>query len=221
MKKTIYPTDSATDALALWDWATQTTDPVRSETLLRTISLAVDTPNELMGAGRAILVSATSVLEVALRSRVAEAVAARGAARDAAMSASRAAADDARAAAAKSFDRVVVQAAAVAGLLLANEKDAIEPAVTRSLLLLVATLLLTLAVIVLVVDFPSARASLAAFKVDLKQYRDILTEGDVHELREMESLRNASRTICKAQALTCVVLVAGLVAVYVAYAKVN
>jgi hypothetical protein len=218
---TVAPMVSATEALTLWDWATKTTDPTRSEALLRSISLVADEPNDLRGIGRQIFVSATSVLEVMVRSQIAEAMEARSSARDAAFTAARGAAEDARAAAAKSFDRVVVQAAAAAGLLLANEQHALGAATTKVLLLVIAGLLVILGVIVLVVDFPSARAGLTAFRLDLDLYRDMLTKADVEDLKAMQSLREASRTIFRAQWLTCAVLAAGLAGDLYAHARVT
>jgi hypothetical protein len=218
---TIEPMESVNEALALWDWATQTTDPARSEALLRCISLVITVPDELRGSGRQILSNATSVLEIMMRTQIAEAMAARSAARDAAFSAARSASDDARSAAAKTFDRVVVQAAAVIALLLANEQHALGASTTKVLLLVIAALLVILGFVVMVIDFPGARSGLAAFRSDLNLYRDHLTRADVDDVNNMQSLRDATTAIFKAQLLAIVLLAAAVGADLYAYFRVK
>ena len=217
----VEPLDSATDALALWKWATATADPARFEAILRSISFVTVEPDELRGAGTRILTSAESVLDVMTRTQVAEVMAARNSARDAAFAAARSAAAEARSAASSTFDRVVVQAAAVAGLLLANEQHALGGATTKVLLLVIVALLVVLGIVVFVIDFPGARAGLAAFQRDLDLYRDHLTKTDVEVMKKMQSLRDASAAITRAQLLTLGLLAAGIGADLYAYFRVK
>jgi hypothetical protein len=218
---TVEPMESATSALVLWNWATETWEPARLEAIRRSISYVTVEPNELRGAGSRILATASSVLDVMMRNQIAEVMAARNSARDAAFAAARSAADEGRSAAANTFDRVVVQSAAVVGLLLANEQHALGVSTTKTLLLVIVALLAILGIVVLVIDFPGARAGLAAFKRDLDLYRDHLSKADVELLKKMQSLRDASTAISRAQLLTIALLAVGIGADLYAYLRVR
>lgn len=213
------PADSASDEIALWGWATGEPDPGRYQAVQQAIALAVFSESDLPHAARPALRTADTLLKALRENQLAEAMATRRSVRDAAIGAGRAAADAGRAAGAKSLERLVVQAAATAGILIAQSGDALSGAATSRLLLLIGMLLIASGAIAVLVDYPTAYGILRSFKQDLYLNRDTLSEEDIEEIESMESLKEAHRKITASCVITVVVLLIALGALGVALAS--
>lgn len=213
------PREKVDDELTLWEWAMEERDPGRYYAVQRAVALAVFGSADLPHAARPALGTARTLLNALRQDQMAEAMATRRSVRDAAVAAGRAAAEAGRTAGAKSLERVIVQAAAAAGVLIARSGDALSPSAATLLLLLVGALLIASGVIALVAEYPAAYRFLGSFRDDLALYRDTLSEQDIESIETMESLEGAKRAITTSLVVTIVVLLAALVALGIAIAK--
>jgi hypothetical protein len=211
--------DHVDDELALWTWAMEEQDPGRYYAVQRAVALAVFSSADLPNAARPALGSARTLLNALRQDQMAEAMATRRSVRDAGVAAGRAAADAGRTAGAKSLERVIVQAAAAAGILIAKSGDALSSSAATLLLVLVGALLVASAVIALAAEYPAAYGLLGSFRDDLSLYRDTLSEQDITAIEEMESLKGARRAITISLAVTVAILLAALVALGIAIAE--
>jgi len=206
----------ASDELLLWDWAMEDADPARFDAIQRAVALAVFRDKDFERAARPARRTAKTLFQVLRENELSEAMATRRTVRDAAVGAGRAAADAGRAAGAKSLERVLVQAAAAAGILIANSGDAISTTTTVLLLSLVGALLAASATIALASDYPAAFGILDSFEEDLDLYGDTLSDGDIADIKKMASLADARRRITASLTITVVVLVLAATALIVA-----
>jgi hypothetical protein len=210
------PRERVDDELALWEWAMEERDPGRYYAVQRAVALAVFDSADLPHAARPALGTARTLLNALRQDQMAEAMATRRSVRDAAMVAGRAAAEAGRTAGAKSLERVIVQAAAAAGILIARSGDALSPSAATLLLLLVGALLVASGVIALVAEYPAAFKLLDSFRDDLHLYRDSLSKQDISAIEEMKSLRGARSAIKTSLLVTIAVLSVALIALAIA-----
>ena len=213
------PREQVGDEIALWEWAMEERDPGRYYAVQKAVALAVFDSADLPHAARPALGTARTLLNALRQDQMAEAMATRRSVRDAAVAAGRAAAEAGRTAGAKSLERVIVQAAAAAGILIARSGDALSPSAATLLLLLVGALLIASGVIALAAEYPAAFGLLGSFRDDLSLYRDTLSEQDITAIEEMESLKGAQDAITISLTVTIVVLFIALIALGVAIVK--
>lgn len=213
------PRDKVEDEITLWEWAMEERDPGRYYAVQRAVALAVFDSADLPHAARPALGTARTLLNALRQDQMAEAMATRRSVRDAAVAAGRAAAEAGRTAGAKSLERVIVQAAAAAGILIAKSGNALSPSAATLLLILVGALLVASGVIALVAEYPAAYKLLRSFRDDLALYRDTLSEQDIKAIEKMESLEGARRAITTSLVVTIAVLLAALIALGIAIAN--
>lgn len=175
------------DALSLWAWATSTTEQDRRSAVEHAASLALYSEEDIATAGLPVLRTAKSVYQLSRQGVIAEAIATRRAARDAVMQAAGTVAEDARNAAGKALERVVLQTAAVGGLLLANSQNLLNDLITLRLLEVVSVILVVSAGLA-AVQHLGAFSILSAFANDLDKYRDTLSQEDVSGLKQSQVL---------------------------------
>ena len=183
-------TDSQ-DPIALWEWATSTTDPARQEAIQQAVSLSIRDERDLREGSIPVLRTARYLLRISQQGIIAEALATRRTAREAAFTVARGSAEAARSALRKIFDRIVVQLGAAGGVLLANHQALID---RDAALLLLSAILILVAFTALgayVIDYPGVDKALDAFNKDLDHYRDALPDEDLADIRNMESLVDA------------------------------
>lgn len=187
--------------LDFWRWATASREMTRWDAVQHAASLALFGPDDFSTAGAAALRTAKSVYEVGRKGVFSELLASRRSAREAALSTAHKAADSAQTVASKALERVVVQAGAAAGILIANNRDLLNDLVVLRLLELIAAAMILTALLA-VVDFRSAFASIAAFKKDIALYRDALSDEDVKDIVGSQGLHQALRHT-KHSAMVC------------------
>jgi hypothetical protein len=198
--------------LALWRWAIRGDDTSRRDAAQQAVTLTVRDAPDLAGAAPRVLSAARFLHQASQRGLLAEALAARRSARDAATTAAETAADTARSVARSTFDRVLVQVAAAAGLLVAAQDGLLKKNVALALALAVGALLIGTAANAFLSDYKSARTALTAFSTDLTTYGDALTPEDIIEISQMSALADARDAIGRAKTATCwTLVVSGLV----------
>lgn len=215
----VSPRDDPGDELALWAWAVEEKDPGRYYAVQQAVSLAVFSAADLPKAAKPSLGTARTLLNALRQGQMTEAMATRRSVRDGAVSAGRAAADAGRTAGAKSLERVIVQAAAGAGILIAKSSSALSSSAATWLLILVGALLVASAVVALVVEYPAAYGLLGSFGEDLSLYQDTLSDQDIEGIEKMQSLKEARCSITKSLVVTVTVLLAAMVALVIAITK--
>jgi hypothetical protein len=206
------PLTDCRPSLQVWRWATETADFDRREALQRSVSLAVFDAADLRDSAP-ILRNAKWLFDLARRDAVAEAGAARRTAREAALAVARATSDATTATGAKVLDRVIVQVAAAAGILVAQAKALLDAPTAARLLAAVIGLLLVTGLVAVFIDFPAARRPIRNFRADLQLYREVLSQDDLDVVSGMQSVTAAERQVQKQRAVAgvVVVLVTGLV----------
>jgi len=199
--------------LALWQWGVANPDPDRRQAIQQAASLAISEETDILSAARPVLRTAQSLYQLARQGAVAEALATRRTAREAAIAAARNAADAARTAAGKALERSGLQLAALAGILIAQNKQTLDAGAAARLSSGVLLLLLVTFIVSVTLDFPGASSILTSFDRDLKQYREALAETDLEAVRGMDSLRRAKRQVYWSWGLTITVFLPVLAAV--------
>lgn len=214
------PAESAADEIALWNWGTESTDPGRRGVVQQAVALAIFGPDDVPEAARPALRTAQTLLKNVRSRELAEALATRRSVREAAIAAGRTAAEGGRTAAAKALERVLVQAAAAAGILIARAADKLSAAASLRLLGLVAALLAMSALLAFVVDFPAARSAITRFRQDLALYGDTLAEGDLDKLRDMHALTDADSRVTAAMVVAGAIFGSAALALAVAFVRI-
>lgn len=190
--------DSQAD-LALYRWGFDGADPGRLEAVRQAASLALVNQRDLQTAAGPALRTARSLYELSRRGAVGEALAARRAARDAALSASRQAAAAARQASGKAIERVLLQAAALAAVLLTRSGNVISTGTALLLAAVIAAVTVASWAITALVEVPSALAGLEAELEDLGQYRDTLSQDDIDAIRNLQAVGTAKTDLRRAR----------------------
>ncbi|MDQ1398496.1 MAG: hypothetical protein QOK20_428 [Acidimicrobiaceae bacterium] len=204
----------ASAEMALWHWLADGDDTGRRDATQQAVVIVVRDADDLPGAAPRVLSAARFLHQAGQRGLLAEALAARWSARDAAASAARTAADTARSVARSTFDRVLVQIAGAAGLLVAARGGLLDRTVAIALACAIAALLLGTAFNALLFDYNSAQTAIDAFTTDLDVYGDALTPADIEEVRNMTALSDARQSLHRAKKATgWTVTVAGTVLV--------
>lgn len=212
---------AGTDEIALWEWATETDDYLRKTSVSEAIALAIFGPADVERAAAPALRTAKTLYKNASSGAVGEALAARRSARESGFAAARAAAEAARTASAKTLERVLAQAVAAAGVLIAQATKAISQGATLRLLALIGVLLVATLVVALVVDYPSARSTVDRFKKDLELYEDALSSSDIEKIAEMGVLKDAQSRIRTSLVLSVVIVAVALVLLAVAVIRIS
>jgi hypothetical protein len=217
---TVEPATEFSSILELWQWAIASTDVGRFEALQQAISLAVATRADLSGAARPVLRTARSLYDLSQRGAVAEALATRRSAREAAFRAANSAADAARSAGGKAFDRVIVTALAILGVIVAQKTTLINTDVTRGVLYAIAVTLVVLLLGLLLIEFPSARSGLQTFEDDLQQYRDTLSNDDIAGIKQLKSIASARSTLARTELVSALMIIMVVVATLIIDAQI-
>lgn len=209
------------DAVALWEWATATTDPARREAVQQAVSLSIRDERDLPQGFSPVLRTARYLLRISQQGIIAEALATRRTAREAAFTVARDSAESARSALRKTFDRILIQLGAAGGVLLANHQALIDQAATRALLVAILILIAFTALGAFIIDYPSVARALGAFDKDLDHYRDALPDEDLADIRNMASLSDAKSQIQRSRIAAGTLLAVAGIAVVIALCAVG
>lgn len=212
--------ESAAAEIELWDWATKSSDAGHRRVVQEAVALAVFGPDDVLEAARPALRTAQTLLKNVRSKELAEAIATRRSTRESAITVGRAAGEAARTAGGKALERVLVQAAAAGGILIAQSRNAISDAATLRLLALIGALQIASLLLAALVDYPSARSGIKRFKDDLKLYEDTLSEKDLEDIKNMASLKDADRKITTSLWLSVSFVLAALIALVAAFFQV-
>ncbi len=145
---------------------------------------------------------------------LAEALASRRAAIQAAVDAAGASSEAARGAARSSSDRVFAEVAAGVGIILSNNGSLINAVVAHWLIIVVAALAVITGVSAYTFEYPAAGHTLDSYVKDLDARGDALTDNDIRQIKDMESLKQARNDLTRAKINTGILL-AGAFAVLV------
>jgi hypothetical protein len=201
------------NAVALWEWAIETSAPSRREAIQQAVSLAVRDEKDFAMASASVLRTAKYLVRISEQGLVAEALAARRGARDAATGTARSTADAARDVARKAADRVAIQIGAAAGVVIANRQAFIETSTATFLLWVLLGLVAATATVALAVELRSASDTLAALSVDLGLYRETLPDEDIDVILGMQTVRDAKRLVVRSSQVVYWLLVAAAIAI--------
>lgn len=208
-------------SLGLWMWVTGNAEPDRLQAVEHAASLALFSSGDFRTAAGPVLRTAKSIYHAARSGAIGEAIATRRAVRQAALEAANSASNEARTTAAKTLERIVIQAGAVAAILLGNANQLLaDTAVIRMLEFVGAVFLGT--AIMAVMHHANAQDVLTAFDKDLDNYRDTLGEDDLDTIRKSHTLAVAKKQTQQSATVTTIYLViAGLALVMLLYSFTN
>lgn len=195
----------------LYRWSSQGNDPARLEAARQAASLALVDQRDLATAAGPALRTARSLYELSRRGAIGEALAARRSARDAALGAARQAATAARQASGKAIERVLVQTAALAAVLLTHAGSVIGTGIAAVLIGAIAIVAAGSWAVTIKVELPSAEDGLKGELDDLNQYRDTLSQDDVDAIQSLQTTIAACRDLRAARRAVNYVYAATLV----------
>lgn len=175
--------DDISQLLALYRWVALSPEVDRLYFAEQALTLAVVNQEDIPTSAGPAYRTALSLYQLSRQNSVAEVMTSRRSAREVALAAARSAAGHARDACGKAVERVVVQAIAAAGLLVARFQASLPASLTAGLLFLVVGICLVSAYVTEHVTLRSAEQGLRKELEDLDQFRDSLSEADLLAIR--------------------------------------